>query len=217
MNMFKHVMRTVLGATALAVLLSVAVPSTARAVESQALTINTDDLEAVSSPGRVQSVGKVEVVEFFWYGCPHCNAIHQQLDGWAKTLPADVTFIRLPVDITEHDEAQQRLYFTLEALGRLDLHHQVFVDIHSNKKKLTSASAIATSAPPHALAPTAWRDAYNSGATKAKVAAAQAAFERFGLNGVPVIVINGRAAIPAGNLDYAVPRANQLITQLLQQ
>lgn len=217
MNSIKHLMRSVLSAAALAVLLSAVLPSTARAVESQSLVVNTDDLEAVSSPGRVQSVGKVEVVEFFWYACPHCNAIHQQLDGWAKTLPADVTFIRLPVNLTEHDEAQQRLYFALEALGRLDLHHQVFVDIHSNKKKLNNASTIAAWARVQGISTTAWRTAYNSSATKAKVAAAQAAFERFGLNGVPVLVINGRAAIPAGNLDYAVPRANQIITQLLKQ
>jgi protein dithiol oxidoreductase (disulfide-forming) len=199
----------------LLMVLLAALPRLSLAVESEVLSdVNT--LESVSSPGRVQSVGDVEVVEFFWYGCPHCNAVHRQLDGWANTLPAKVRYVRMPVNLTGRDELQQRLYYTLETLERMDLHHFVFDDIHFGKEKLTTLANIAAWARRKGISSNSWQTAFNSAEVRQKVMAAQSAFERFGLNGVPAIVVNGRYALPAGNLNYAVPRANTLITQELK-
>jgi len=202
-------------ACGLLVALMVGLPRVSAAVESEVLS-DLNALESVSSPGRVQSVGDVEVVEFFWYGCPHCNTVHRQLDGWANTLPAKVRYVRMPVNLTGRDELQQRLYYTLEALDRMDLHHFVFDDIHFGKKKLVTSANIATWALSKGISSNSWQTAFNSAEVRQKVMAAQAAFERFGLNGVPALVVNGRRALPAGNLNYAVPRANALITQELK-
>ncbi|GHA73617.1 thiol:disulfide interchange protein DsbA [Formosimonas limnophila] len=199
----------------LSMALLILLPRLSWAVESEVLAdVNT--LESVSAPGRVQPVGDVEVVEFFWYGCAHCNAVHRQLDGWASTLPANVRYVRMPVNLTGRDELQQRLYYTLEALDRMDLHHLVFDDIHFGKKKLTTSANIAVWARSKGILSNSWQTAFNSAEVRQKVMAAQAAFARFGLNGVPALVVNGRYALPAGNLNYAVPRANSLITQELK-
>ena len=70
--------------------------------------------------------GKIEVVEFFWYACPHCNAFEPQLEAWQKRLPADVVLRRVPVAFRDDFVPQQRLFYTLEAMGKLDeLHRKI--------------------------------------------------------------------------------------------
>jgi thiol:disulfide interchange protein DsbA len=77
--------------------------------------------------------GQVEVLEFFWYGCPHCYALEPAIEAWAKTKPAYVTFTRVPVLWNEGDRALGRLYYTLQSLGKIDeLHGAIFKEIHVN-------------------------------------------------------------------------------------
>ena len=77
--------------------------------------------------------GQVEVLEFFWYGCPHCYAIDPLVESWKKTKPAFITFARVPVMWSEGHRSTARLYYTLESMGKLDqLHGEVFKEIHVN-------------------------------------------------------------------------------------
>ena len=77
--------------------------------------------------------GKVEVIEFFWYDCPHCNAFEPRLEAWPKKLPPDVVFNRVPGGFRDDFVPQQRLYYALEAMGKVDdLHAKVFYAIHVN-------------------------------------------------------------------------------------
>ena len=72
------------------------------------------------------------MVEFFWYGCPHCNAFEPTLDAWAKKLPADVAFRRMPVAFSAPHERTRSLYYALEAMGLVEaLHRKVFAAIHA--------------------------------------------------------------------------------------
>ena len=64
--------------------------------------------------------GKIEVIEFFWYSCPHCNAFEPMLNAWLKRLPPDVYFHRMPVAFRDDFVPQQRLYYTLEAMGKVE-------------------------------------------------------------------------------------------------
>jgi thiol:disulfide interchange protein DsbA len=82
----------------------------------------------LAEPAPAGSPGKIEVIEFFWYECPHCNAFEPALDAWAKRQPDDVAFRRVPVWFREEPfSTQQRLFYTLEALGVLPtLHRKVF-------------------------------------------------------------------------------------------
>jgi thiol:disulfide interchange protein DsbA len=81
--------------------------------------------------------GQVEVLEFFWYGCPHCYALEPTLEAWVKTKPAYVTFTRVPVLWNEPDRALGRLFYTMQSLGRIDeLHGAIFKEIHVNNDPL---------------------------------------------------------------------------------
>jgi thiol:disulfide interchange protein DsbA len=91
----------------------------------------------------VAPVGKIEVVEFFWYSCTHCNAFEPMLADWVKKLPKDVAFRRVPVAFNDSFVPQQKLFYVLESLGLLDkLHAKVFAAIHVEKLNLSKAEAI---------------------------------------------------------------------------
>ena len=87
--------------------------------------------------------GKIEVIEFFWYSCPHCNAFEPALDAWLKTAPKDLSIRRIPVAFNASFVPQQKLYFALEGMGKLDaLHVKVFRAIHVEKLKLAKDDEI---------------------------------------------------------------------------
>src|SRR5574343_920947 len=88
--------------------------------------------------------GKVEVVEFFWYGCPHCNHFEPYLAVWLSKLPADVSFRRVPVAFRENPFGiHQRMYFAVEAMGLLNtLHPKIFRAIHEDQLKLDKPELI---------------------------------------------------------------------------
>src|SRR5512141_1661605 len=90
--------------------------------------------------------GKIEVIEFFWYGCPHCNAFEPTLDAWQKTLPSDVAFRRVPVAFSEEPfAAHQRIFYALESMGLVNsMHRKVFYAIHNDRMRLAKPDEIAT-------------------------------------------------------------------------
>lgn len=152
-------------------------------------------VDNVVNPGRVQPLGEVEVVGFFWYGCPNCDVFEPYMQAWVKELPPSVKFIRLPASWNPSMVHQQRLYFTLEALNRLDLHNKVFNDIHKRKLSLNTPESIARWAVAQKINAATWNAAYNSQAVTDRVAYAQAAFKRFELSWVPALVINGKRVV----------------------
>ena len=87
--------------------------------------------------------GKIEVVEFFWYSCGHCNAFEPALEAWIKKAPKDVVVRRVPIAFQPSFEPQQRLFYSLEAMGKLDaLHAKVFYSIHVEKMSLNTFDSI---------------------------------------------------------------------------
>lgn len=88
--------------------------------------------------------GKVELIEFFWYSCPHCNAFEPQFDAWAKSAASkDVAVRRMPIAFRDDFVPQQKLYFALEAMGKLDdVHRKVFYAIHAEKNNLATDAAV---------------------------------------------------------------------------
>jgi thiol:disulfide interchange protein DsbA len=81
--------------------------------------------------------GKIEVVEFFSYACPHCNEFEPALESWVNKLPADVVFRRVPVGFSAAYESLQRLFYGLEAMGKLEMmHRRIFAAIHLQRQRL---------------------------------------------------------------------------------
>jgi len=138
--------------------------------------------------------GKIEVVEFFWYGCPHCNAFEPFLDGWAKKVPGDVAFRRLPVAFLEEPYVpHQRIFFALESLGAVEaMHRKVFYAIHNERMRLDKPADIAAFMARNGIDAAKFADAYNSFSVQTKTRQAKALSEGYRIDGVPAIGIQGR-------------------------
>lgn len=148
----------------------------------------------LSQPVPVAAGGKIEVVEFFWYGCPHCNAFETMLDAWAKKLPADVAFRRVPVAFRDEPfVTHQRIYYTLEAMDKIDaLHRKVFYAIHSEHQRLDKAPEIAAFMNKNGLDGAKFLEIFNSFSVQTKVRQAKQLAEAYKIDGVPALGIQGR-------------------------
>jgi protein dithiol oxidoreductase (disulfide-forming) len=137
--------------------------------------------------------GKIEVVEFFWYGCPHCNAFEPALDAWSKKLPADVAFRRVHVGFRPSFEPQQRLSATLEALGWTDnFQRKIFHAIHVQRQRLDRPEEIIDFIEKNGGDKAKFVEMYNSFGMQAKVRQGKQLSEAYKIDGVPAIGIQGR-------------------------
>jgi protein dithiol oxidoreductase (disulfide-forming) len=161
--------------------------------------------------------GKVEVIEFFWYSCPHCNAFEPKLEAWSKKLPADVVFKRVPVAFRDDFVPQQRLFYTLEALGKLgELHTKVFQAIHADRQAINREDLILDWAAKQGLDQAKFKELYNSFSISTKARRATQLQDAFKVQGVPAIGIAGRYytdGTMAGTLDRALQVTDYLIAE----
>ena len=158
--------------------------------------------------------GKIEVVEFFWYSCPHCNAFEPSFDAWARRVPKDVVVRRLPAAFRDDWVPQQRLYFALEAMGQLDrLHAKVFQAIHVEHVVLEREAKIADWVAKQGVDRAKFLEHYNAVATTKKGARVQELQDAFKVEGVPAMGVAGRFYLDA---DYAktMPRMLQVADYL---
>ncbi len=136
---------------------------------------------------------KVEVVEFFWYGCPHCNAFEPVLSAWVKKLPKHVAFKRVPVAFQDSFVPQQRLYYALEALGLVEtLQAKVFAAIHAQKLDLSKAPAIVEWAVGQGVDRTKFTAAYESFSAASSATRAKQLADAYRIEGVPTLGVAGR-------------------------
>ncbi|HYD76701.1 thiol:disulfide interchange protein DsbA/DsbL [Ramlibacter sp.] len=160
--------------------------------------------------------GKVEVVEFFWYSCPHCNAFEPQLDVWQKRLPADVVLRRVPVAFRDSFVPQQRLFYSLEAMGKLDLHGKVFHAIHAEKQPLDKENLIVEWVGRNGVDKAKFQEIYNSFSISTKARKATQLQDAYRVEGVPALGIAGRwytDGTMAGSMARAVQVAEYLIAE----
>ncbi|MBC7647636.1 MAG: thiol:disulfide interchange protein DsbA/DsbL, partial [Vitreoscilla sp.] len=122
------------------------------------------DFLVLDKPAPTEApAGKIEVVEFFWYSCPHCNRFEPQLEEWVKKMPKDVVLRRAPVSFRPDFEPQQRLYYVLESMGKVEeLHKKVFNAIHVERQPLNTADMVATWAEKQGIDKAKFIEAYNS-------------------------------------------------------
>jgi protein dithiol oxidoreductase (disulfide-forming) len=164
----------------------------------------------------VAEAGKIEVIEFFWYGCPHCNAFEPALEAWVKKLPADVAFRRVPVAFREEPfVAHQRIYYALEALGQVEaMHRKVFYAIHNDRQHLDKPAEISAFMAKNSIDGAKFLDVYNSFGVQTKVRQARQLAEAYKIDGVPALGIQGRyftSGTLAGNTDKALEVTNYLM------
>ena len=157
------------------------------------------DYERITPPMTVKEPGKVEVYEFFWYGCPHCYQFEPHLANWVKRKPDNVEVIRVPAIFNNPNwETHARAYYTAELLGVLDrIHGQLFSAIHDKRQRLNSRDALREFFAARGVEPDKFDKTFDSFAVESKVRRARDLTERSGINGVPAMVVDGEYRITA--------------------
>jgi thiol:disulfide interchange protein DsbA len=204
---------TSLGTTALAGAMLGHLP--ASLAQPAAFKAGTDYLVLSKALPTEATKGKIEVLEFFWYNCPHCNAFEPVLSAWGKKLPKDVELRRVPVRFRETFEGQQRAYYVLEALGKVEeLQSKLFAAIHVEKQTLEKQDALVAWAEKNGIPAAKFNELFNSFSVVSKARRAAQLQEQFKVEGVPALGIGGRFYVD-GSLAGSMERALQITDFLI--
>lgn len=195
---------------------SAALPLSATA-QARRFDNGTDYMTLDKHAGSEAPPGKIELVEFFWYSCPHCNAFEPQLEAWLKNLPKDVAFRRAPVAFRDDFVPQQRLYYALEAMGKADaMQKTVFAAIHVQKQALNTQDTIVAWVEKQGLDKAKFLDLYNSFAVSTKARKATQLQNAYKIDGVPSLGIAG-AFYTDGTMAKTMERALQVTDYLISE
>ena len=159
--------------------------------------------------------GKIEVIEFFWYSCPHCNAFEPQFAAWKKAAPKDVVVQRVPVRFRDDFEAQQRAYYVFESLNLVEaMHGKLFHAIHAERQQLNTAQALAAWVGKNGLPEQKFIETFNSFGVASKARRATQLQDAFKVQGVPALGVAGRFYTD-GSLTQTMDRALQVAEYLI--
>lgn len=145
-----------------------------------------------------QPVGtkKIEVMEFFFYECPHCFHLHNELMGWEKTMPSDVELVFVPTMFRDSTEPLARTYYALEALGKSrQLDDAIYQAIHVKDMDLRDLNTISTFVASQGVDKAKFIAAYNSFTVNSKIIRAKQMIRSYGINGTPTLVVDGKYVI----------------------
>ena len=141
----------------------------------------------------IDAKGKVEVIEFFWYGCPHCYEFEPELKGWIKRQNKDVVFKKVPIAFREELMPHSQLFYALETLGKGDaLNDKVMFAIHRENKRLLNENEIADWVAAQGVDRNAFLAAYRSFAVLSKARAANQLGNAYRIDGVPTVAVQGK-------------------------
>lgn len=182
--------------------------------QAAAFKEGTDYLK-LGRPAPVDApAGKVEVVEFFGYWCPHCASFEPTFHAWTKKVPAHVVVRRSPVAFREDTVPLQRLYFAIEAMGRIDdLHGKVFTAIHGERQRLSTAEQITEWVVKQGVDKEKFLGFYNSFGVAGKVQRAKQLSEAYQIDGVPSLGVAGQY-YTSGTQAKSLQRALGVVEQL---
>ena len=180
--------------------------------------------EDVQPPQPTQTEGKVEVLEFFWYGCPHCYDFEPLLEKWRAGNGADVELIRVPGVLNQQWVPHARAYYAAQKLGVLEkIHRPLFDALHKNKERIFTESEIQDFFESQGVAPKDFKQAYDSAETTTRIKQAMLLAKNYRIQGVPAIIVNGKYQTSAsmagsypgliGVIDALVAREKQAATQ----
>jgi thiol:disulfide interchange protein DsbA len=176
------------------------------------------DFVRLGKPAPVEApAGKIEVIEFFWYNCPHCSAFEPILAPWAKALPKDVAFKRVHIAFNASFAPQQKLFYALDELGLVDkLHARVFAAIHGERQNLSSAEAITDWVVKQGVDKAKFLEQFNSFSAATKATRATQLQNAYQVEGVPALGVAGRYYTD-GSLAKSMDRALQVAEFLVAQ
>jgi protein dithiol oxidoreductase (disulfide-forming) len=181
-----------------------------------AAPVEGKDFVRLGTPAPVAvPAGKVEVVEFFSYGCPHCYSFEPMLEAWVRKLPPDVVFRRVPAAFNAAWEGLAKAYYALEASGQVDaLHKRMFAAIHVQRQRLDKEADVAAFVKSAGGDEARFLDAYKSFGVATKLRQGKQLADAYRIDGVPTLGIHGRwftSGSLAGTHERALAVADQLI------
>lgn len=153
----------------------------------------------VSPPVPTSTGDKIEVVELFWYGCPHCYRIEPHVERWMKGKPADVEFVMIPAVLNPTWALHARAFYTAEVMGVLGkVHKPMFEAIHAQRLKLDSLDDIASFFAGQGVDEQEFRKQFRSFAVETKLRRARQLTQQYGIDGVPAFVVGGKFRTDGG-------------------
>jgi thiol:disulfide interchange protein DsbA len=161
---------------------------------AQGTPVAGKDFNRLSPPVPTVSSGKIEVIEFFWYGCPHCWDLEPLIEPWAAKLPADVHYRLVPFDFGEAlREVHQRIFCTWEVLGLVgQMHVKTFERFHVQRKPINTEADMLKFAGESGLDVAKVKDAWNSFGVQTKMRQAKQTCEQYGVHSTPMLAVQGR-------------------------
>jgi len=171
----------------------------------------------LATPVPVSEPGKIEVVELFWYGCPHCYAFEPTINPWVEKLPKDVNFKRIPAMFGGPWDAHGQLFLTLEAMGvEHKVHNAVFDAIQKQGKRLTKPDEMADFVATQGVDKDKFLATFNSFAIQGQIKQAKELAQKYGVQGVPTMIVNGKYRFDlgtSGGPEQTLNVADQLIAK----
>ena len=163
------------------------------AVTSASAQAPGKDFQPINPPQPTSSPNKVEVIEFFSYACPHCEALEPSMSAWLKRKPADVDYKRIPAVFQDSWLPFAQIYYTLDAMGLVDkLHHDVFAAIHKQKVRLQDPKVLFDWVATKGVDKQKFAETYNSFAVKSLTQRAPDITRRYNVPFTPAVVVDGR-------------------------
>ena len=159
---------------------------------ASAQLVEGKNYERIANPQPVETGKKIEVLEFFSYGCPHCAALEPYLDKWLDKLPPDVAFRRVPVMFQPRWVALAKIYYTLDALGEAKRSPDVFKAIHQSGKELWDKKPRLEWATSEGIDAKKFEEVFDSFAIDGKVKRAMQLAQEYRIQAVPTVIVDGK-------------------------
>jgi len=151
------------------------------------------DYTVLANPQPTDSPGKIEVLDFFWYGCPHCYVLLPELEAWRKRQASDVAFKHVPVAFDTAREPHSKIFYALQVLGRVDdMHVKVFEAFHLRHMRLLDRDEIADFMASNGIPRDKWLAAYDSFTVAGLSARARLTTQAYMIDGTPTLACDGR-------------------------
>ena len=190
----------------------------AGAALAQQQSISSKDFQALSGHVPTEAApGKIEVVEFFWYGCPHCYAFDPTISAWSKRKPEDVVFRRVHVPF--FSRPHQQMFYALQAINREDeeTRNAIFQAIQKERKPMQKLDEMKEVLANVKVDPAAFENAYNSFGVKTQMQRANKTTTAWGVDGVPTLAVGGQyvtSPAMAGSNEAAIDVLNALLARI---
>jgi len=179
------------------------------------------EYELLSPPQAVETGKKIEVLEIFSYACSHCFDLEVDINKWAKQLPKDVEFRRLPAIFRADWTPLAKVFYTLEAMGLTErLHGEFFNAIHVRHIRFNDDNAIFDWVEKQGIPRKSFIDIYSSFSTQSKALRAKQLTQAYGISGVPAVIVDGKYRTSVSNTGShagLLSALDQLIKQARQE